>query len=208
MDSFKVLDPSLAWMEIDQGYGLTLISDQQKTRGKPSIDILEDIRRMLMARMQDKRELILKSNDTICPNIRKKLKENNKKIRYFHVTLAGNMKFEVQELDKTNVVNLMGRTCSCQHWDLFGIPCKHVISCISWLKEEPNQYIDNYSKRDAYLKTYELLLQPLTVKDTWPEVKGPHVLPPPVRRCSVGQRKKEEETCMKMIVERDYLEET
>ncbi|WOL09798.1 hypothetical protein Cni_G18551 [Canna indica] len=137
-----------------------------KTRGKLIIDMLEDIRRMLMERMYKKRELMLKSNDTICPSIRKKLEKNKEETRYCHVTPTGNMKFEVQELDKSSVVNLMNRTCSCRKWDLCGIPCNHAISCINWLKDDPDQYVDDYCKRDTYLKTYYLMLQPLTRKDT------------------------------------------
>ncbi|WOL11106.1 transcription factor interactor and regulator CCHC(Zn) family [Canna indica] len=100
------------------------------------------------------------------------------------------MKFEVQELDRSYVVNLFTRTCSCRYWDICGIPCKHVISCIIWLKEDPDQYVDNYYKREAYMKTYEFLLEPLTGKDTWPEVGGPFVLPPRVKKMSGRPKKK------------------
>ncbi|WOK93599.1 hypothetical protein Cni_G02299 [Canna indica] len=120
--------------------------------------MLEDILRLLMARMHAKREFILKSNDTLCPNIRQKL-ETNKKNTY-------------------------------KSWDLFGIPCNHAISCIFWLKEEPEHYVDNYYKKDTYLKTYEVLLQPLTGKDTWPQVEGPHVLPPPVKKMPDGHNRR------------------
>ncbi|WOK98942.1 hypothetical protein Cni_G07654 [Canna indica] len=40
-----------------------------KAREKLIIDMLEDIRHMLMAIMYEKMELILKNNDTICPSI-------------------------------------------------------------------------------------------------------------------------------------------
>ncbi|WOL20174.1 hypothetical protein Cni_G28977 [Canna indica] len=128
-----------------------------KARGKLIIDMLEDIRRMLMARMYEKRELMLKNNDTICPSIRKKLEENNEETRYCHVTPAGNMKYEVQELDKSN---------------------------------DPDKYVDDYYKRDTYLKTYDLMLQPLIGKDTWPEVDGPHVFPPPIKKMPSRPKKK------------------
>ncbi|WOL05714.1 hypothetical protein Cni_G14443 [Canna indica] len=124
-----------------------------KARSKPIINMLEDIRRMLMARMQSKRELMLKSNDTICPTIRKKLEKNKKERKDCHVTPAGNMIFEVQSFDKSNVVNLVNRICSCRCWDINGIPCKHAISCILWLKEELEHYVHDYYKKDTYLKT-------------------------------------------------------
>ncbi|WOL07437.1 hypothetical protein Cni_G16178 [Canna indica] len=161
-----------------------------RARSKLLIDMLEDIRHMLMERMQSKKEMMLKSNDDICPSIRKKLEKNKTETRFCHVTPAANMKFEVQELDRSYVVNLLNHACSCRYWDICGIPCKHAISCIIWLKEDPDQYVDNYYKREAYMKTYEFLLEPLTGKDTWPEVEGPPVLPPHVKKMSSRPKKK------------------
>ncbi|WOL20365.1 hypothetical protein Cni_G29170 [Canna indica] len=161
-----------------------------KATSKHIIDMLEDIRRLVMARMQAKRELILRSNDEICPNIRKKLEKNKRETRCCHVTPAGNLKFEVQQMERSHVVNLSNCTCSCRYWDISGIPCNHAISCIVWLKEDPDNYVDNYYKKEAYLKTYEFLMEPLTGKDTWPQVEGPHVLPPPVKKMPGRPKKK------------------
>ncbi|WOK93512.1 hypothetical protein Cni_G02210 [Canna indica] len=151
--------------------------------------MLEDIRRLVMARMQAKRELMLRSNDEICPNIRKKLEKNKRETGCCHVTPAGNLKFEVQQMERSHVVKLSDRTCSCRYWDISGIPCNHAISCIVWLKEDPHNYVDIYYKKEAYLKTYEFLMETLSGKDTWPQVEGPHVLPPPVKKMP-GQPKK------------------
>ncbi|WOL06035.1 hypothetical protein Cni_G14767 [Canna indica] len=161
-----------------------------KVRSKDIIDMLEDICRLVMARMQAKRELMLRSNDEICPNIRKKLEKNKRETRFCHVTPAGNLKIEVQHMEKSHVVNLSDRTCLCRYWDISGIPCNHAISCIVWLKEYSDNYVNNYYKNEAYLKTYEFLMEPLTVKDTWPQVEGPRVLPPPVKKMPGRPKKK------------------
>ncbi|WOL10605.1 hypothetical protein Cni_G19364 [Canna indica] len=88
-------------LEISQGYGWTFISDQQKAhvstvcksdnvtnnisetfnayilkaRSKLIVDMLEEIRRMLMQRMHMKREMVSKWSSDICPNIRRKLEK-------------------------------------------------------------------------------------------------------------------------------------
>ena len=46
-----------------------------KARGRPIIDMLEDIRESLMERMHQKLNEISKVTDTICPRIRSKLEE-------------------------------------------------------------------------------------------------------------------------------------
>ncbi|WOL08360.1 hypothetical protein Cni_G17113 [Canna indica] len=151
-------------------------------RSKSIVDMLEDIRRMLMQRMYVKNEMMLKSMDEICPNIRKKLEKCKEDSRFCTVTPSGNLKFEVQCLDKVHVVNLVIRSCSCRSWDLSGIPCNHAISCINWTKEEPEKYVSEYYKREVYLKAYANLLEPLREKEAWSNVDGPPLLPPKVKK--------------------------
>ncbi|WOL00666.1 hypothetical protein Cni_G09379 [Canna indica] len=144
--------------------------------------MLEDIQRMLMQRMYVKKDMMLKSMDEICPNIRKKLEKFKEESQFCTVTPSGNLKFEVQCLDKVHVVNLVIQSCSCRSWDLSGIPCNHVISCISWMKEEPEKYVSEYYKREVYLKAYANLLEPWRGKEAWPNVDDPPVLPPKVKK--------------------------
>ncbi|WOL17260.1 hypothetical protein Cni_G26049 [Canna indica] len=153
-----------------------------KARSKPIVDMLEEIRRMLMQRMNMKREMVSKWFGDICPNIRRKLEKSKEESRYCIVTPSGNFKFEVQYMDKIHVINLGNQTYTCRRWDLSGIPCNHAVSCINRMKEDPEKYISDYFKRDVYLKTYEFSLEPLTEKDTWPAVEGPHILPPDVKK--------------------------
>ncbi|WOL14554.1 hypothetical protein Cni_G23334 [Canna indica] len=119
-------------------------------RSKSIVDMLEDIRRMLMQRMYVKKEMMLKFMDEICPNIRKKLEKFKEESRFCTVTPSGNLKFEVQYLDKVHVVNLAIQSCSCRSWDLS---------------------------------------EQLRGKEAWPNVDGPPVLPPKVKKMS-GRPKK------------------
>ncbi|WOL01741.1 hypothetical protein Cni_G10458 [Canna indica] len=144
--------------------------------------MLEEIRHSLMQRMYIKRVMIMKWTDDICPNIRKKLEINKEESRFCIVTPSGNLKFEVQYMSKIHVVNIGSRSCSCRRWNLTGIPCNHAVSCIAWMKDDPDKYISDYFKRDAYLKTYANFIEPLTENDTWPNVDGPHCLPPHVKK--------------------------
>ncbi|WOL00776.1 hypothetical protein Cni_G09489 [Canna indica] len=47
-----------------------------RAKNRLLIDMLEDIRRTIMKTMAEKRETIMKSDDTICPKIRKNVEEN------------------------------------------------------------------------------------------------------------------------------------
>ncbi|WOL05379.1 hypothetical protein Cni_G14107 [Canna indica] len=146
-------------------------------RSKPIIDMLEEIRRSLMQRMYMKRVMIVKWTDDICPNIRKKLEINKEESRFCIVTPSRNLKFEVQYMSKIRVVNIGSHSCSCRRWDLTCIPYNHAVSCITWMKDDLDKYVSDNFKRNAYLKTYANFIEPLTGKDTWPNVDGPHCLP-------------------------------
>ncbi|WOK94423.1 hypothetical protein Cni_G03125 [Canna indica] len=109
-------------------------------RSKPIVDMLEEIRRLLMQRMYMKRVMIVKWTDDICPNIRKKLEINKEERRFCIVIPSGNLKFEVQYMSKIHVVNIDNRSCSCWRWDLIAISCNHAVSCIVWMKDDPDKY--------------------------------------------------------------------
>ncbi|WOL20459.1 hypothetical protein Cni_G29264 [Canna indica] len=44
-------------------------------------------------------------------------------------------------MDEIHVVNLGNH-----RWDLSGIPCNHAVSCINWMKEDPERYVNDYFK--------------------------------------------------------------
>ncbi|XP_031396836.1 uncharacterized protein LOC116207857 [Punica granatum] len=158
-------------------------------RTKPIIDMLEDIRRVVMKRLADKRKMILKCNDTICPRVRKKLEENKLISALCTPTHAGREVFEVVYRDDTYGVELKNRTCGCRMWDLTGIPCPHAIAGIHWLGKDAEDFVDDCYTKNTYLKAYDQLLQPLNGKKMWEKVESEPILPPIVRR-QIGRPKK------------------
>ncbi|WOL05029.1 hypothetical protein Cni_G13752 [Canna indica] len=77
-----------------------------RARNRLLIDMLEDIRRTIMKRMAEKREMIMKSDDTICPKIREKVEENKVVSGFCIATHAGYKKFEVKHMDNNYVAEL------------------------------------------------------------------------------------------------------
>ncbi|WOL20552.1 hypothetical protein Cni_G29357 [Canna indica] len=180
-------------LSIDQEYGLTVISDQQKGLEyaiKQRIPAAEhrNCARHVYANWKKKHGgLALKS--LFWRAVKCKVESDFQRV--LNELQATSPKAHEDFLAiGSYVVNLNSRTCSCRHWDLSSIPYNHAIACITWLKEEPDNYIDNYYKKNTYLKAYEFLLQPLMGKDTWPPVDEPNVLPPPVKKMSGRPKKK------------------
>lgn len=87
-------------------------------------------------------------------------------------------------------VDLDKHYCSCNFWELIGIPCRHSVAGICARKEEPESYVHQYYKRDAYVRTYSPEISAINGPKMWPQVPNvPNVLPPQYKR-GAGRTKK------------------
>ncbi|XP_021756736.1 uncharacterized protein LOC110721811 [Chenopodium quinoa] len=138
-----------------------------KWRHKPIINMLEDIRESLMDKLHKKRDMIKERDLSLCPRIQQQLEKHN-----------------------------MDRTCSCNAWQVSGIPCKHAVVAI-WNKvDQPEQYVNDFFKKHTYAKAFDHLLEPLNGPQEWltsenivtaPELKKVHNRPKTKRRASAGE---------------------
>ncbi|CAL2257742.1 unnamed protein product [Prunus armeniaca] len=88
------------------------------------------------------------------------------------------------------VVDLRAKTCSCRRWNLYRIPCPHVISTIFQRCENPTAYVDDCYKPQTYMKAYEPVIHPIPSMDHWnkcglPLIKHPLCKQQPGRPKSV-----------------------
>nr|XP_017251959.1 PREDICTED: uncharacterized protein LOC108222565 [Daucus carota subsp. sativus] len=153
-------------------------------RDKLIIFMLEDIRRAILDRVEKNFPKILKNNaDPLCPNIRKKLEDLKAKYRFWTLKHNCEGKFEIFLGNSSGyIVNMREQTCSCNMWQLSGIPCVHAISAIYYGNGNPDDYVDAAYKKETYWKTYTNYMQPLEGSDMWPKSKLVPVLPPMQRR--------------------------
>ncbi|XP_057808056.1 uncharacterized protein LOC131022563 [Salvia miltiorrhiza] len=177
---------------IDNNVCETFNSYILKSRDKPLIDMLEDIRTSIMTRIYDLSagmEKSMDSSDLLCPNIRKKLIKIENNVRHCIVRPAVGGKFEVHHKDDAYVVDVVGKVCSCRSWELTAIPCVHALSCIFHNREDPVAYIDPFYYKSNALECYKFGLHPLPGYKAWPVVEGHPILPPQYSR-PTGRPKK------------------
>ncbi|RYR52701.1 hypothetical protein Ahy_A06g027593 [Arachis hypogaea] len=86
-------------------------------------------------------------------------------------------------LDKF-VLDLAAVECSCRKWQMSGIPCSHAINCISFKGLDLESYVNDFYKKDAYLKCYHEMIHPLNGSDLSERTQYNDVMPPPYRRSS------------------------
>ncbi|CAL2272722.1 unnamed protein product [Prunus armeniaca] len=74
-------------------------------------------------------------------------------------------------------------------WDLSGLPCLHACAAVSRFHGNPEDYVHDFYKKDAYLRTYRDMIQPLPSQDLWPK-SGLLPLKPPLYHKQPGRPKK------------------
>lgn len=153
-------------------------------RDKPIITLCEWIRRYLISRFATLREKLSKYHGIVMPKPRKRLDREIEKSGHWFPLWGGASKFEIthmQLIDKF-VVDLGARTCSYNYWELVGIPCRHAVAAINYKKEEPEEYVHSYYKREAYELNYGPTISPINGQNKWPTTEDPDILPPKHKR--------------------------
>ncbi|KAL7189385.1 hypothetical protein ACSBR1_039097 [Camellia fascicularis] len=143
-----------------------------------------------MNRIQVKKNGMEKYGGPICLTVQQKLESKKEDVRNCFVSFVGDLKFEVHCYDTTHVVDLRARTCGCRDWDLTGIPCKYVISCIYVNREKPKAYVHNYFSKETYLRTYSFMINPVPGEHDWIKT-GYDAIAPSYYRKPAGRPRKE-----------------
>ncbi|KAL6199798.1 hypothetical protein ACLB2K_029580 [Fragaria x ananassa] len=137
-----------------------------------------------MKRIALRKEKMSKVVDTICPKPRKILEKNKERASADCIPSAtGSTKIKVESIGGSKyVVDLQRRTCACRRWNLTGIPCKHAISAIHFMREKLEDYIDACYLKKTYLATYSHTIQPVNGIDLWMPSDELAILPPQYTR--------------------------
>ncbi|KAL3514306.1 hypothetical protein ACH5RR_027023 [Cinchona calisaya] len=69
------------------------------------------------------------------------------------------------------VVDLEKWVCDCRRWELTGIPCSHAICCIQVIDEEPERFVNQCYSKNAYVRAYTPVMDPIKGSNTWPDSK-------------------------------------
>ncbi|XP_058759822.1 uncharacterized protein LOC131633127 [Vicia villosa] len=154
-------------------------------RDKPIITLLEGIKHYITKRITKQKELLQNYEGAICPRIQMLIEKNKKQAQGWSPTWHGDNDlsiFGVNNGVETYCVNLKKETCSCRKWDLTGIPCCHVISCIWNIKKQPENYVSDFYSKSTFEKIYANIVLPTNGPQLWPIVDHVPICPPVMRR--------------------------
>jgi len=79
-------------------------------------------------------------------------------------------------------VNVAKQTCSCNFWELVGIPCRHAITAMPKTSKDPKDYVFDWYSREMYEKCYTHNVSAINGQDMWPEEECEELLPPAYKK--------------------------
>lgn len=90
--------------------------------------------------------------------------------------------YEVRNGIESYGVDLGSHICTCNLWDISGIPCVHAQVAILYTNQDPVNFISSWFSKEKYKATYEWNILPVNGSNMWEETKYTRPLPPIERR--------------------------
>ncbi|XP_060960990.1 uncharacterized protein LOC133031496 [Cannabis sativa] len=100
--------------------------------------------------------------------------------------------FEVIDEDRTRIVNLKEKTCTCNRFQKDEMPCNHAVAVMKDLNINTYNYCAQYYTSKAWLQTYEETVYPVGNVREWelPEFFEDIIVLPPKERIKSGRPRK------------------
>lgn len=167
-----------------------------ETRELPIILVIEQIHHKLINEFEHRR---LKSSSWVSiltPSAEKRMLEAVAHASAFQVLKSDEIEFEVLSHERSNIVNIGSRSCSCRDWQLFGIPCSHAIAALVSCQKDVYAYTEKCFTAASYRKAYAEQIHQIPPRNEWVELRdGPVndetvVVRPPKSRRPPGRPEK------------------
>ncbi|WVZ56439.1 hypothetical protein U9M48_006970 [Paspalum notatum var. saurae] len=159
----------------------------------PVIELMDKIRQKIMEKLFQRRNLALKLNSKVRPHIVKDLTAKSRGLVGYsiHKNIGHTTEISGVYKDLTpwrHAVNLEARTCTCNKWQMTGLPCTYAISLIySYRGLELEDYVDSCYSVSKFKAAYEGWVEPIPDKTQWPKVDMGFKLWPPVLKRAAGR---------------------
>ncbi|RYR70513.1 uncharacterized protein [Arachis hypogaea] len=166
-------------------------------RIKPILTMCEEIRCYLMRRMVKHKQLLENYSGKLAPVQQKRLDRLIRPSKKWLAEWTGDeerKRFEVSRKNTKVDVDLIKQTCSCNKWQLTGMPCIHAVAAIRKRHDQPEEYVHPWLCMESIHKTYSHSIQPVPSQEFWTRSEysrpDPPIIKRPIGRPKVHNRQK------------------
>lgn len=165
----------------------------------PIVQMMEHIRNHLTIWFVERQTLGSSWASILVPSAEKIVLEAITDSHCYQVLRANKVEFEIVSSERTNIVDIQRRCCSCRRWQIYGIPCAHAAAALLSCGEDVRHYAQECFSVNKYLEAYSQNVYPLPDRTLWHEFgeglegggrKADIIIRPPKTRRPPGRPKK------------------
>lgn len=120
-----------------------------------------------MAEFQDRQ---MKSNSwfsVLAPSVEKRMIEAINHASAYQVLRSDEVEFEVLSAERSDIVNIGTRSCSCRGWQLYGIPCSHAVAALVSCRKDVYTFTEKCFTVAGYREAYAETIHPIPERIEW-----------------------------------------
>ncbi|XP_020276616.1 uncharacterized protein LOC109850939 [Asparagus officinalis] len=164
----------------------------------PIVQMMEHIREQLTVWFHERRNIGMSLGSILVPSAEKLVSEAVTDSRCYQVLRANKVEFEIVSSERTNIVDIQSRCCSCRRWQMYGIPCAHAAAALLSCGEDVRLYAQECFSVRKYCEAYSQAIHPIPDRGMWKELaegtegggKTDIIIRPPKTRRPPGRPKK------------------
>ncbi|KAK4792168.1 hypothetical protein SAY86_022603 [Trapa natans] len=135
----------------------------------PILQMMEHIRHQLTAWSYHRREMSMRWTNILVPSAEKRIMEAISDARCYQVLRANEVEFEIVSTERTNIVDIRNRICSCRRWQLYGVPCAHAAAALISCGHNAHLFAELCFTVASHRETYSQMINPIPDKGLWNE---------------------------------------
>lgn len=136
----------------------------------PIVQMMEHIRLQLSSWFDERRNIGMRLTSILVPSAEKRISEAIADARCYKVLRANEVEFEIVSSERTNIVDIRSRVCSCRRWQLYGLPCAHGAAALISCGQNTHLFAEHCFTAHSYRETYSQMIYPIPDKSEWKEL--------------------------------------
>ncbi|XP_061342602.1 uncharacterized protein LOC133288800 [Gastrolobium bilobum] len=135
----------------------------------PVVQMMEHIRHRITSWFNDRQDMGMRWTSILVPSVEKRMLDAISDAHCYQVLRANEIEFEIVSTERTNIVDIRSRVCSCHRWQLYGLPCAHAAAALISCGHNAHMFAEPCFTVESYRVTYSQMINPILDKSYWRE---------------------------------------
>ncbi|KAK6945911.1 MULE transposase domain [Dillenia turbinata] len=138
-----------------------------EARELPILQVIERIHSKLMSEFEERRSKGNSWFSVLAPSAEKRMIEALACASSFKVLRSDEVEFEVISPERSDIVHLGTRSCSCRDWQLYGTPCAHAVAALLSCGKDVYAFTEKCFTVASYRQAYSQTIHPIPGELVW-----------------------------------------